>query len=228
MIDINSHNEYNKTPRPRLIVVNDITNDIISYNTIRNIENDSIILNSNESDNIDILNSSKCLISRLIRTPDEQLETNIKFQRYIISALIFQLVCIGSISYLCKSFGFGKIIIISNLLEINCIIYIIIFGCIIFNQILLISHKNKYKYCIFIFQTLLLSFISYILTIKYDTNIIITFCIITIIIFICNILYTRDILINCSDICFILCVSAFLFMFTGFLVKLPEHIRKIV
>lgn len=188
------------------------------------INNEEIHINSQYVTNLEN-NNSNFLNQKLIGTQENQemeLIKKIKFHRYLIFLLIFQLIFISSISYLFNKYDFCVKLVISNLLEITCLLIILAFGFIIISCSLEIHLMKKYKYTIYIIHLLYITFISYIVTVKYNTNVIIISCIISIIILFCNMLAIKEILFNCTNICFILCVFSFMFIFSGFV-----HIFKL-
>lgn len=198
------------TPRPTLINCNSddhlkINSDPldVSYNTMNNNTLSSNLLESSEN-------------------KEKQLENRIKFQRYILYAIISQLLVIFTVCYVLKNNNNSINFINSNKLEIICLLCVYIFGFILFINGISYEILRKYKIIVFILNIIYISFICYLITIKYNTNIIISSTIILIIILFCNIIATEHILIYCTNICFILCVVSFLFMFTGFV-----HIFKL-
>ena len=222
-------------------IQNDELTDSCSFTTISNnseisnnpeisnnseiINNPEIHINSQIVTNSDVSNNLFNLNQKLIGTHENQemeLIKKIKFHRYLIFLLIFQLIFISSISYLFNKYDFCVKLVISNLLEITCLLIILAFGFIIISCSLEIQLMKKYKYTIYIIHLLYITFISYIVTVKYNTNVIIISCIISIIILFCNMLAIKEILFNCTNICFILCVFSFMFIFSGFV-----HIFKL-
>lgn len=206
-------------PRPTLCSINRLPEeDILKF---KNENNYNTLINKDyyKSSNINNISNSEELNAKLIETQKNivnEINNKVKFHKYLNLLLIFQLIFIATTCYLLKKFNYFNKFINNNLLEITCLLLIITFGFIIISASLEIQIMKKYKYIIYFIHLLYLTFISYIITIKYNTNIIIISCGLSIIILFCNLIAIKDILLNCTNICFILCVFAFMFIFSGF------------
>ena len=214
------------TPRPTLSSINTLTEENLlnlengnNYKTLINEENDISANSSNTNTISSITENSQDLNTKLIGTQENretELKNKIKFHKHLNLLLIFQLSFIAIACYLLKKYNYNNKFINNNLLEITCLLIIITFGFIIISASLEVQIMRKYKYTIYLIHLLYLTFISYIVTIKYNTNVIIISCSLSIISLICNLIAIKEILLNCTNICFILCVFAFMFIFSGF------------
>ncbi len=214
------------TPRPTLCSINTLTEENLlnlengnNYKTLINEENDIYANSTNTNTISSITENSQELNAKLIGTQENieiEFKNKIKFHKYLNLLLIFQLSFIAITCYLLKKYNYNNKFINNNLLEITCLLIIITFGFIIISASLEVQIMRKYKYTIYLIHLLYLTFISYIVTIKYNTNVIIISCSLSIICLICNLIAIKEILLNCTNICFILCVFAFMFIFSGF------------